>query len=145
MVVKLQSKTSYDYGLLVFRVGIGAMFVAVHGLPKLMGGMTMWKGLGGAFSRIIGFAFVPAFWGFIASITEFGGGICLIVGVLFRPACALMLFTMMIAVVSIVRGGYGFNSASQPFELAVVLLALLWTGPGQLTLPRLFFTNHQPR
>lgn len=136
----LQLKDRMDSGQLVLRVGIGLMFVMVHGLPKLVGGMSMWKGLGGAFNRLLGVAFVPTFWGFLASVSEFGGGICLIVGVLFRPACTLMLFTLVIAVASIVRGGYGFNSVSQPVELAVVLISLLFTGPGRLTLPNMLAT-----
>lgn len=113
------------------------MFVIVHGLPKLAGGVSRWKGLGGAFNRLAGFSFLPEFWGFLASISEFGGGLCLIAGMFLRPACALMLFTMAIAVASIIRGGYGFNAASQPIELGVALLALLFTGPGLLTLPNL--------
>ncbi|MGI9086505.1 MAG: DoxX family protein [Chthoniobacterales bacterium] len=138
--MKLQFRDRIDFGLLVLRLGIGLMFVIVHGLPKLVGGVSIWKGLGGAFNRLLGFPFVPEFWGFLASVSEFGGGICLIAGVFFRPACVLMLFTMVIAVASIIRGGYGFNSASQPVELGIVLLGLLLTGPGKLTLPNLFTT-----
>jgi putative oxidoreductase len=114
------------------------MFVFMHGLPKLMGGVTLWRGLGGAFNRLIGVSFVPEFWGFAAAISEFGGGLCLIAGIFFRPVCALMLFTMAIAVASIIRGGYGFNGAAQPFELGIVLLALFLTGPGRFTLPNYF-------
>jgi putative oxidoreductase len=77
---------------------------------------------------------VPEFWGFLAAISEFGGGLCLIAGMFFRPACALMLFTMIIAVGSIIRGGYGFGSASQPIELGLVLLGLFFAGPGRFTL-----------
>lgn len=131
----LDSHDKYrDYGLLVLRIGIGSMFVFIHGLPKVMGGAQMWIGLGGAFNRIIGISFFPVFWGFMAMLSEFGGGLCLIAGVLFRPACSFMLFTILIAVTSIIRGGYGFSAASQPFELGIVLLSLIFTGAGKLTL-----------
>ena len=133
--MKLKFNDRVDLGLLVLRVGIGLMFVFVHGLPKVVGGVAAWRSLGGAFTRLIGISFVPAFWGFAAAISEFGGGLLLVAGIFFRPACALMLFTMMIAIVSIVRGGYGFNGATQPFELAIVLAALFLTGPGKFTLP----------
>jgi putative oxidoreductase len=126
-----------DFGLLLLRVGIGLMFTIVYGLPKVRGGVQMWAGLGGAFNRIIGITFIPTFWGLMATVSEFVGGMCLTVGVLFRPACALMLFTMVIAVTSIIRGGYGFSAASQPFLLGIVLLSLLFTGSGRLTLPKL--------
>lgn len=135
-----QLKDRVDPGLLVLRVGIGLMFALLHGLPKLVGGVSMWKGLGGAFNRLLGVVCVPAFWGFLASLSECGGGICLILGVCFRPACALILFTLVIAVASIIRGGYGFDSVSHLVELAVVLLSLLFTGPGRLTLRNILAT-----
>lgn len=109
------------------------MFVIAHGYPKIVGGPTLWRGLGGAFNRLIGLHFVPGFWGFLAMLAEFGGGLCLIVGIFFRPTCAAIFFTMVVAVISILRGGYGFNSASQPFELGIVVAALFLTGPGKFT------------
>lgn len=111
------------------------MFVFHHGLPKLIGGVTFWRSLGGTFNRLIGISFVPEFWGFAAAISEFGGGLCLIAGIFFRPACALMLFTMMIAVTANFRTGEGFDGASHALELGIVLLALFLTGPGRFTLP----------
>ena len=109
------------------------MFVMVHGYPKLVGGVALWRGLGGAFNRLIGLSFAPAFWGFLAMLAEFGGGLCLIAGIFFRPACAAILFTMFVAALSIVRGGYGFSSASQTIELGIAAAALLLTGPGKFT------------
>ena len=111
------------------------MFAIMHGFPKLTGGVSLWKGLGGAFNRLLGFSLVPEFWGFLAAVAEFGGGLCLLAGMFFRPACALMAFTMAVAGASIIRGGYGFGSASQPIELGIVLFALFFTGPGKFTLP----------
>ena len=109
------------------------MFVIVHGYPKIVGGSTLWHGLGRAFNRLIGFNFAAGFWGFLAMLAEFGGGLCLIAGVFFRPACAAILFTMIVAAVSILHGGYGFGSASPPIELGIVAGALFLTGPGKFT------------
>ena len=139
--LKLKFNDRIDLGLLVLRAGIGLMFAVVHGLPKIVGGVTSWKSVGGAFTRLLGISFAPAFWGFAAAISEFGGGLFLVAGIFFRPACALMLFTMAIAVASIVRGGYGFSGAAQPIELGIVLLALFLTGPGKFTFPKLLSTN----
>jgi putative oxidoreductase len=142
--MKLRLRESPDFGLLVLRVGIGLMFALVHGLPKVMGGVSMWAGLGGAFNRLLGVAFIPAFWGFLAALSECGGGMCLMAGVGFRPAAGCMLFTLAIAVGSIIRGGYGFTSASQPVELSLVLFGLIFTGPGRLTLPNLVASIRAP-
>ena len=76
-------KFSTDYGLLIIRIGIGVMFM-LHGYPKLLGGAEMWEKIGGSMGNI-GIHFAPTFWGFMASFAEFAGGLCLVVGFLFRP------------------------------------------------------------
>ncbi len=129
-----------DYGLLLLRVGIGLMFVTIHGFPKIIGGVQTWTVLGKTFNNIIGISFIPVFLGFMAAISEFGGGICLIAGVLFRPACALMLFTMFVAVTAQIRGGYGFSGASQALEVGIVLLSLIFIGSGRFTVPNLLLS-----
>ena len=131
--MKWEFNDRLDAGLLLLRAGIGSMFVIAHGYPKIVGGLTLWRGLGGAFNRLIGLDFVPGFWGFLAMLAEFGGGLCLVAGIFFRPACAAILFTLLVAVISILRGGYGFNSASQPLELGIIVAALFLTGPGKFT------------
>ncbi len=142
--VKLQSNDRVDLGLFVLRAGLGLMFVFVHGSPKLIEGVSKWRALGSAFNRLLGISFAPAFWGFAAAISEFGGGLCLIAGIFFRPACALMLFTMAIAVGATIRGGYGINGAAQPVELGIALLALFLAGPGRFTLPILLLKTKTP-
>jgi putative oxidoreductase len=51
-----------DYGLLLLRLGIGLMFAAFHGFPKIIGGAETWAGLGKTFNNLIGVSFIPAFW-----------------------------------------------------------------------------------
>jgi putative oxidoreductase len=121
-----------DYGLLMLRVGIGFMFVVVHGFPKIGGGLQTMENLGKSMS-VFGITFAPIFWGFMATVSEVVGGICLITGVLFRLACALMMFTMFMAVVANFRGGYGL--ASQPLELCILFLSLIFIGAGKFTIP----------
>lgn len=130
-----------DYGLLLLRIGIGLMFVAIYGYSKITGGVERWEMLGKTFNNILGVSFIPAFWGFMAAISEFGGGICLIAGVLLRPACALMLFTMLVAVTSHIRGGHDFSDVALALVLGIVFLSLIFTGPGRFTLPKLFFSR----
>jgi putative oxidoreductase len=60
-------------GLLITRVGLGAMFI-FHGYPKLMGGPEGWAGLG-ASTKFIGITFAPVFWGFTAALVETLGGL----------------------------------------------------------------------
>ncbi len=117
-----------DLGLFILRAGLGASFVG-HGLPKLLGGPARWHALGEAMGAF-GVHFAPAFWGFMAMASELGGGVLLATGVLFRPACALMAFTMLVAVSHHFGRGEGFAEASHAMEAGVVFLSLLLIGPG---------------
>src|SRR5262245_13291062 len=111
-----------DLGLLVLRVGIGAMFMA-HGWPKLIGGPAKWETLGTA-TQVVGIAFAPVFWGFMAAIAELGGGLLLALGVAFRPACTLLLCTMIVASTKHLAQGDGFGKASHAIEAAILFLSL---------------------
>ena len=61
-----------DHGLLVIRLGMGAMFV-MHGWPKMAGGSKAWTKLGHAM-RHLGIDFAPTMWGFAAATSELAGG-----------------------------------------------------------------------
>lgn len=130
-----------DYGLFLLRVGIGLMFVTVYGYSKIKGGIPLWTMLGGTFNRLIGVSFIPTFWGFMATISEFGGGICLIAGVFLRPACALMLFTIGFVVAAQFRGRYGFSGAALPFTYGSIFASLFLNGSNKFTLSGLFFSK----
>ena len=105
----------------------------LHGYPKLIGGPEMWVKIGGSMGNT-GIHFAPTFWGFMASFAEFAGGLCLILGFLFRPALALLLFTMCIAALMHYKSGDGFNGYSHAVESAVVFFGLFIAGPGKYAL-----------
>lgn len=117
-----------DLGLLLLRVGIGAMFMA-HGWPKMIGGPAKWESIGSA-TQVFGLAFAPLFWGFMAALAELGGGLLLALGIAFRPACALLLCTMVVASAKHLSQGDGFGKASHAIEAAILFLSLLLIGPG---------------
>ncbi len=117
-----------DLGLLILRVGIGIMFV-LHGYPKISGGPAMWEKIGMA-TGAIGIHFAPVFFGLLAALSEFGGGICLILGFLFRPACFFLTITMAMAATMHILKGDGVLVASHAIELGIVFLSLIFIGPG---------------
>lgn len=123
-----------DIGLLLLRVGLGVMFI-LHGWPKIKGGPEMWQGLGAAMANL-GVTAVPAVWGFLAALSEFGGGICLVLGFAFRPACLLMLFTMIVAATHHLMAGDGVNEASHAIEDGVAFLAMFIIGPGKYSVDK---------
>ncbi|GGI28930.1 DoxX family protein [Pedobacter mendelii] len=121
-------------GLLLLRVGLGIMFI-IHGFPKLAGGPDGWTGLGGSM-KVVGVDFLPTFWGFMAAVTETFGGFLLIVGLFFRPACILLIFTMIIAALVHFSKGDGLQGASHAIELAIVFLGLIFIGPGKYSVDK---------
>ena len=132
------SYVTRDWGLLLLRLVIGTSMAVLHGYAKISGGPESWTGLGGAMQEL-GISFLPAFWGFMAAFSEFFGSILLAVGLLFRPAAALLAVTMLVAVIrhlNIPAGepGSGWNGASHALELLGVYVALTLTGPGRYAL-----------
>ena len=123
-----------DFGLLILRVGLGAMYLT-HGGPKLMGGPAMWVKVGGAMNYV-GIHAVPVFWGFMAACSEFFGGLCLILGLFFRPACMFLLITMAVAASMHFGKGDGLNVASHAIENGIVFLSLILIGPGKYSIDR---------
>ena len=126
--------TSVDLALLVLRVCIGVSFVFVYGWDKMAGGPGTWADLGRTM-EIFGITFWPTFWGFMAAATEFVGGLCLLLGLLFRPVLGLLLVVMTVAFSSHLAAGEGPWHAT---EMATVFVALLLTGPGRYSVDAYF-------
>lgn len=124
-----------DLGLLITRLGVGIMFVFVHGGPKMMAGPDMWVKLGGAMGNL-GVTFAPTFWGFMSAFAEFGGGILLILGFMTRPACALLCFNMVVAMMMHYAMHDTMATASHAIEVFFVFAGLLFVGPGKYSIDK---------
>ncbi len=131
-----------DLGLLLLRLGIGFMFVVFHGWGKITGGPERWTELGGTVG-LIGIDFLPAFWGFMAALAEFGGGLLLILGFLFRPALFLLICVMAMAATMYIITGNG--SPYHAIELGIVFVSLFLIGPGRYSLDEQFGSSRQRR
>lgn len=123
-----------NIGILILRVGLGIMMM-LHGYPKLFGGPEMWVQLG-AETQALGINFAPLFFGFIASVTEFFGGLFMILGLFFRPALILLTVVMAVAAASHISAGDGFTDTSHSIELAIVFIGMLFLGPGEISLDK---------
>ncbi len=132
-----------NWGLLVLRVGVGLLLM-VHGFPKLVAGPERWATLGGAMATV-GITFAPAFWGLMATATEFFGGLLLVAGLFTRPVAALACFTMIIATLfvggNLMDAGEGGPSlldlaaaVSHPLTFAIACLSLALMGAGSFSL-----------
>ncbi|MCX7877619.1 MAG: DoxX family protein [Ignavibacteria bacterium] len=127
-----------DFGLLIIRIGIGVAFIFIHGWGKFFGGPERWSKLGEAMGNL-GITFYPVFWGFMASVAEFGGGILLILGLFTRTTSAFMAFTMFVATVMHLSKLDPWNKVIYPVELLVVFLGLIFLGAGKYSLDYILF------
>ncbi len=116
------------------RAGLGTLMI-LHGYPKLIGGPEKWTKLGGAMANL-GVHDFPVFWGFMAGFAEGIGGLLVVLGLFFRPACALIIFTMIIAAVSHFAKGDGLDGGGHAVELAFAFFGLMFVGPGRYSLDR---------
>ncbi len=130
MIWKTLEKYS-DVGLLVVRLGFGLGFIYFHGWGKLTGGPERWEGVGGAMSSL-GIGFGHTFFGFLASLAESLGALLIAAGLFFRPACAVLCFTMFVATANHIITGRG--SPAHAFKNIWVALGLMMIGPGKYSL-----------
>ncbi|MCC5807882.1 MAG: DoxX family protein [Opitutales bacterium] len=129
-----------EFGLLVIRVSVGAL-LAYYGLMKFMDGQDRLVGLGKAIENV-GIPApdgtpMPLFFGIMAAAAELAGGVLLVIGFLFRPAAALLVFVMAVATATT----YGMSEGDltrwgHPLIFTLVLLGLLFTGPGRMSIQK---------
>ncbi|MEK7673206.1 MAG: DoxX family protein [Patescibacteria group bacterium] len=124
-----------DLGILILRVGIGISFI-LYGWAKIQGGEEVLIMLGNAMAKF-GITFAPKFWGTLAVASEFVGGIFLILGLLTRPAAAIMAFTMLIAVSEHIAMGDPVHIVMHPVELFTVFVSLVFIGAGKYSIDAL--------
>lgn len=127
-----------DTGILLLRLFTGIGFVFVHGWGKIFGGPELWTTIGKSMANL-GITFAPGFWGFMASASEFGGGILILFGLFTRSASAFMAFTMVVAAITHLSRLDPWNRVIYPAEMLGIFLCLLFVGAGKYSLDNLIF------
>jgi putative oxidoreductase len=130
--------TDTRWGQLALRLPVGIIFAA-HGAQKLFGWFGGY-GLEGTGQWLASIGLHPGtVMALLAGGAEFFGGLALIVGLLVRPAAAVLAFTMVVAIVA-VHLGNGLFASNNGYEFALALLAaavsLTLSGGGRASLDR---------
>lgn len=118
-----------DIGLLILRLGAGAILV-YHGWGKLFGGapgMEMFTGM------VQGMGFpLPGFFAWCAALTEFFGGLALILGLATPVFGVLSAIVMLVAFIGVKNTSLPAGDA----DLAIlsIVLALVAMGAGKISL-----------
>lgn len=121
-------------GILIMRVGLGIMMIT-HGYPKLMGGPEQWGKVGTAIGQA-GIHFGYPFWGFMSGFAEAVGGLLVILGYYFRPACILIILNLLVATNHHFASGDGLKVASHAIETCFAFIGLLFIGPGKYSIDK---------
>lgn len=136
VLIKSLATTRAGFGLTILRVLVGITFMA-HGSQKLFGWFGGY-GLAGVAQWMESIGLAPGYlMALMAGSAEFFGGLALVIGLLVRPASAVLAIIMLVAIFS-VHIGNGFFMANNGYEFALALLAatlaLLVEGAGRLSL-----------
>tara|TARA_R110002167_G_scaffold81124_1_gene222399 strand:- start:437 stop:883 length:447 start_codon:yes stop_codon:yes gene_type:complete len=124
---------------LALRIPIGIIFMA-HGAQKLFGAFGGY-GLEGTGQWMASIGLEPGYlMALMAGSAEFFGGLFILLGLLTRPAAAVLTLTMIIAIAS-VHLANGLFMANNGYEFGLALLAasvsLLLSGSGKISVDRL--------
>ena len=129
--------SNHDLALLLVRIGVGLMFIFVHGGPKILGGTAGWAKLGGMIG-ILGVTFAPVLLGFIAGLFELLGGFLLTLGLFTRLGAAMILAVLLVAAPTmyITKGLFG---AAPSIEDSLLMILFIFIGPGRYSLDHKLF------
>jgi putative oxidoreductase len=134
--IKAVFTTRAGFGLTVVRILVGIIFVA-HGSQKLFGAFGGY-GLEGTGQYMASLGLTPGYlMALLSGSAEFFGGLGLVVGLLARPAAAVLAATLVVAIFS-VHISHGLFMANNGSEFALALLggviAVLIEGAGKFSL-----------
>ena len=125
-----------DIALTVLRIGIGIIFMK-HGSAKLFGGIKSWHWLGNQMGNL-GITFAPLFWGFMAAISEFFGGLSFILGFGIRISALFLICVMLVAIAMHYTQGDSWIKISYPISMLLVFITFLIAGAGPYSLSAYF-------
>jgi putative oxidoreductase len=137
-------RSSSQQADLILRLALGIVFFA-HGAQKLLGwfGGYGWDGTVGFFTQALG---VPAPLAGLAILTEFFGGIAIILGLLTRPAALGLAVTMLVAAFKVHLANGFFLDQQGPadgieYAFVLLLLSLYFTvkGAGTVSADKFIF------
>ncbi|HJT82135.1 MAG TPA: hypothetical protein VJ719_13140 [Chthoniobacterales bacterium] len=130
----LQFLSKYrETGLLLFRASIGLILIILIA-PVLWHGQGSWERFGSAM-RHLDFGGHYKFWGFIGALFGCVGGVLMVLGLFFRVGVLLALVVSLVHLIA-VWSREGFYGRLPALEMAILLLCLLFVGPGKYSVDK---------
>lgn len=122
-----------ETGLLLIRVSLGLLFI-LYTAPALIGGPSAWAHFG-AGARHLGLTSHLQLWGFLGSLLGCLGGVLMIFGLFFRIGVLLVLVLAIGHAIAVEKGS-GFRAALPSIEMCLVLVGILFVGPGKYSIDK---------
>ncbi|RBP80049.1 DoxX family protein [Marinomonas rhizomae] len=137
-LVKNITNTTSGIASTILRIPIGLILMA-HGAQKLFGAFGGY-GLEGTGQWMASIGLEPGYlMALLAGSAEFFGGLALVIGLLVRPASAVIAFAMLMAIFS-VHISNGLFMANNGYEYALTLLvvavSLVFSGAGSFSVDK---------
>jgi len=117
------------YGIFLLRLALGSIMI-YHGYSKVVPDGAM-----DHFAHYVVSLGMPYWLGYVSALTEFAGGILLLLGLLTRPVAALITINMLVALLK-VDIHHGFDDCQLSILLMVIAIALICFGGGAYALDR---------
>ncbi len=133
--MRMQFLAKYrETGLFLMRLGLGVLFIILTG-PVLLSGMKGWANFGSAI-RNLGVSTNFAFWGFLGALMGCVGGALMVFGLFFRPGVLLALIITIVHLLGALDGVGTLRANLAAVELAVMLIGILFVGPGKYSVDK---------
>ena len=126
-------------GILLLRVSSGILLLMNHGWDKINAGPDKWTGLGRTGLMPLGIESFHTFFGFMAAFSESICAILVIIGLLTRPAAALITITMLVGTNFHISSGRGNPEMALLYGIIFLSIGLL--NPGKYSLDQLIFNR----
>ena len=131
----LQFLSKYrESGLLLVRASLGLIFIILIA-PVLWNGPGSWEHFGSAM-RHLDFHSHYKFWGFLGALLGCAGGVLMILGLFFRIGVLFALAVTLVHLTAVWATHGDFHSRIPALEMAILLLSLLFIGPGKYSVDK---------
>jgi putative oxidoreductase len=117
------------FGALLLRLVLGASMI-YHGYSKVIP-----HGALDHHAHFVATLGLPAWLGYVSALTEFVGGIFLIIGLVARLAGFMVAINMLVALITVNRH-HGYAGSEYSLALFVIAVMLTFYGPGAVALDR---------
>ncbi|MBD5769585.1 DoxX family protein [Marinomonas colpomeniae] len=142
-LINTLTNTTSGIASTILRIPVGVILMA-HGAQKLFGSFGGY-GLEGTGQWMASIGLEPGyFMALMAGSAEFFGGLALIIGLLVRPAAAVIAFTMLMAIFTVHISNGLFMSANgyeYALTLFVVAVSLVFSGAGAYSIDKAITDN----